>query len=322
MTESSIPMVSVFVLAYNHGKYIAQTLDGILMQNVTFDYDIVVGEDCSTDNTRSILLSYAEKHPQRFKLILHEKNVGGLQNVISTLGACRGKYVAFCEGDDYWTDPNKLQKQVDFLEANPAFSFAFHDCLILRQESGKTHRRIGERSIDTVVDLKSALIENNMPTASMVCRNILDVNELPQWFLHTSKGDYGFVVLLAERGLGKYFPEAMSVYRIHGGGVWSSKSTDYTYAEAVKFFSFLLEYFEDPELKKVIEAKLNLLRFNYSLERLGRGDMMGSLKAIGRNLSFSRDKRLQPRYGRVPRAVGAGVKSLILDRFGGERRGG
>ena len=110
--------VSVFMITYNHEKYIAEALDSILMQKTDFDFDIVIGEDCSTDATRRIVLEYSRKYPDKIKLLLHNVNVGFISNMMYVLEACTGKYVAMCEGDDYWTDPFKLQKQVDFLEAS------------------------------------------------------------------------------------------------------------------------------------------------------------------------------------------------------------
>ena len=124
--------VSVFMITYNHEKYIAEALDSILMQKTDFDFDIVIGEDCSTDATRRIVLEYSRKYPDKIKLLLHNVNVGFISNMMYVLEACTGKYVAMCEGDDYWTDPFKLQKQVDFLEANNEYMLATHGYRIVK----------------------------------------------------------------------------------------------------------------------------------------------------------------------------------------------
>lgn len=121
------PLVSVWMITYNHEKFIAQAIDSVIMQKTNFDYEIVIGEDCSTDRTREIVLEYKAKHPDKFKLLLQEKNVGMMQNFIVTLKTCNGKYIALLEGDDYWTDPLKLQKQVDFLQANLVFGKSLAD---------------------------------------------------------------------------------------------------------------------------------------------------------------------------------------------------
>ena len=127
--------VSVFMITYNHEKYIAEALDSILMQKTDFDFDIVIGEDCSTDATRRIVLEYSRKYPDKIKLLLHNVNVGFISNMMYVLEACTGKYVAMCEGDDYWTDPFKLQKQVDFLEANKEYMLATHGYRIVKDGS-------------------------------------------------------------------------------------------------------------------------------------------------------------------------------------------
>lgn len=127
--------VSVFMITYNHETYIAEALDSILMQKTDFDFDIVIGEDCSTDATRRIVLEYSRKYPDKIKLLLHNVNVGFISNLMYVLEACTGKYVAMCEGDDYWTDPFKLQKQVDFLEANKEYILATHGYRMVRDGS-------------------------------------------------------------------------------------------------------------------------------------------------------------------------------------------
>ncbi len=114
--------VSVPVVAYKHAKYIRQCLDSILMQKVNFKYEIVVGEDCSEDGTREILLEYQEKHPDKFVLLLNEKNMGAAANGRNVRQHCRGQYLSGCEGDDFWLDENKLQKQADFLDTHPEYT--------------------------------------------------------------------------------------------------------------------------------------------------------------------------------------------------------
>lgn len=128
--------VSICMITYNHGKFIAQAIESVLMQKTNFDYEIVIGEDCSTDNTREIVVSYAKKYPNKVKSILNEKNIGPIPNFVKTLNMCRGKYIAMLEGDDYWTDPYKLQKQVNFLEGNPEYGLVHTDYDALYQESG------------------------------------------------------------------------------------------------------------------------------------------------------------------------------------------
>src|SRR5271157_2282730 len=112
-------LVSVFMITYNHEKFVGQAIESIVTQKVNFDFELIIGEDCSTDNTLDICNKYAKQYPDIIKLFPSEKNYGMMGNTVRVLYACTGKYIAMCEGDDYWCDPYKLQKQIDFLEANP-----------------------------------------------------------------------------------------------------------------------------------------------------------------------------------------------------------
>ncbi len=120
-TLSVKPLVSVNMITYNHELYIAQAIEGVINQKTNFPFELVIGEDCSTDNTRKKIYDYQMKYPDIIKLVTSDSNVGGHQNSLRTTKACTGKYMAYCEGDDYWHNQNKLQIQVDFLEANPDY---------------------------------------------------------------------------------------------------------------------------------------------------------------------------------------------------------
>jgi glycosyltransferase involved in cell wall biosynthesis len=116
---SENPKVSVCMMTYNHERFIAQAIESVLEQKTSFDLELVIGEDCSTDGTRKIVAEYARKYPEKIKAMFRETNLGMTANGIQTLRECRGRYIALLEGDDYWTDPLKLQKQVDFLDVHP-----------------------------------------------------------------------------------------------------------------------------------------------------------------------------------------------------------
>jgi glycosyltransferase involved in cell wall biosynthesis len=142
------PIVSVCVQTYQHASYIRDALDGILMQKTDFAFEILLGEDESTDGTREICIEYAEKYHGKIRLFLNSrKNVihinglpTGRRNFMNNLKNARGKYIALLPGDDYWTDPHKLQKQVDFLEANPDFVICFHNVMVVHDENaGNSH---------------------------------------------------------------------------------------------------------------------------------------------------------------------------------------
>lgn len=129
------PLVSIVCITYNHEPYLRQALDSFLMQKTSFAYEIVLAEDCSTDGTREICMEYAAMYPDIIHYIWSENNVGAVENEARAIRAAKGKYIALCEGDDYWTDPKKLQKQVDFLESHPEYSVTFHRYKIHYEET-------------------------------------------------------------------------------------------------------------------------------------------------------------------------------------------
>lgn len=134
---SKTPLVSVKMITYNHEPYIAQAIEGVLEQETDFPFELVIGEDCSTDRTREIVLEYQKKHPDIIRVITSDKNVGVNKNSKRVYKVCRGKYIAFCEGDDYWHHPQKLQKQVDYLEAHPECGLVHSDAVWHVVETGQ-----------------------------------------------------------------------------------------------------------------------------------------------------------------------------------------
>lgn len=127
MTVMNEPLVSICCITYNHEPYIRDAIEGFLMQKTNFPFEMVIGEDCSTDGTREIVFDYAKKYPNIIRVITSEKNVGMINNLNRTLNACKGKYTAFCEGDDYWIDPLKLQKQVDIMNGDSTIGLIYTD---------------------------------------------------------------------------------------------------------------------------------------------------------------------------------------------------
>ncbi len=264
--ETSRLIVSVFMITYNHEKFIKQALESILIQRTNFDFNIVVGEDCSTDNTRRILLEY-KKNSEKFKLILHEKNIGAQANAIITFQACTGKYIALCEGDDYWTDPNKLQKQVDFLEANPNFIMCFHNADVI--DSNNVLRKFNNYKKKTYKGedlLKQWLI----PTASVIFRNILPA-KLPDYFEISTHGDLSLFLFLSQYGKLGVINETMSVYRINEQSITINEFKGIEHNEKhIEQCKQMIEYFK-PKYKKLLEKRiadyLCSTAYLYSLEK-------------------------------------------------------
>jgi glycosyltransferase involved in cell wall biosynthesis len=212
LADSSLT-VSVCVLSYNLEKYISDALDSILSQKVNFKYNIVIGDDCSTDNTHEIIRKYADQHPDKFILLLHDNNLGMLANFAKSLKACTGKYIAILDGDDYWTDPLKLQKQVDFLESHPDYSMVFHNADLHDYTQGE----IAVRPFN--VDLESReytaseiLMEWVVTTCSVLCVNKEQYRYIENklWF---PVQDLPLYLCCAKFGKIYYMEETMCVYR-------------------------------------------------------------------------------------------------------------
>jgi glycosyltransferase involved in cell wall biosynthesis len=222
------PTVSVHLITYNQETYIGQALDSALMQRTTFDWDLVVGEDCSTDRTRDIVVEYARRHPERIRTLLHPTRLGphafgmhGKNNFVATYRACRGRYVALLEGDDYWTDDRKLQKQVDFLERHPECTLCCHPVAVEYSGGRAQHwpSVIGSAGQDmcTLEDILRLESKPELPTLSMMFRRD-SLPDFPAWFHDVFNGDYAIQVLLAERGCIGFLTDCMAVHRKHAEG--------------------------------------------------------------------------------------------------------
>jgi glycosyltransferase involved in cell wall biosynthesis len=223
------PLVSVCVITYQHAAFIGQCLDSILSQETTFPFEILIGEDESTDGTREICMEYARRHPDRIRLYLRARALSSFEadgrtsrlNGTWTRRAARGKYVALCEGDDYWTATDKLAKQAEFLERHPDCSMCFHNARLVF-EDGSEPPRLSHRNeeMQPFYDVTHLLRENFIQTASIFYRRSTLVYPPPPWWYRMTVGDWPLLLLVSEHGPIGYLPETMSVYRLHEGGVW------------------------------------------------------------------------------------------------------
>ena len=260
------PIVSVCVQTYQHVAFIAQCLDGILLQKVNFPFEIIIGEDESTDDTRKICVEYAEKNPGKINLFLRSRKdvvyihggPTGRYNFIKNLEAARGKYIAICEGDDYWTDENKLQRQFNFMEANPEYAICFHRIFELNDDGTliKSHNDWNEEKTFTINDLAA---QNFIFTPSVFFRNGL-IEKLPAWINESPVMDYVLHMFNARHGLIKYFPEPMAVYRKHGAGLWSTLPQEISHERWVNLLDLLFqENFDESVKATLIEQKRHIM---------------------------------------------------------------
>jgi glycosyltransferase involved in cell wall biosynthesis len=214
--------LSVMIIAYNHEAFIAKALDSVLAQKTDFDFDIVIGDDCSTDSTREILVCYKSKHPSKIKLLLPEKNLGMMKNFLATLGGCQGEYIALLEGDDYWTSPDKLQRQVDLLDSNKEYAGSFHDVEVCYDEKqNENHLFYAKNKLNKIIfDQLDFAGGNFVQTCSVVYRSNC-LKGWPETFMEMPMGDWPLFALIAQNGSFVFIDEVMSAYRVHSGGVWS-----------------------------------------------------------------------------------------------------
>lgn len=235
--------VTIVTTTYNQEKYIGQAIDGMLMQKTDFPFKIVISNDCSTDKTSEILKDYKEKNPEKIEIIENEHNLGAMGNFINTLSQIKDtEYVALCDGDDFWTDENKLQKQIDFLDNNKGFNICFHKSKLFYQNEEKEESIIPEdvKEITTIDDLVKS---NYIVANSVVYRWKFNDRNLKGVFpSNIAPGDYYIHLLHAEDGKIKMIDEVMSAYRRHNEGMWWSNDNfdkeKFTLEYGKKFLNF------------------------------------------------------------------------------------
>ncbi|HVW99045.1 MAG TPA: glycosyltransferase, partial [Candidatus Babeliaceae bacterium] len=223
--------VSVVMITYGHEKYIAQAVNGVLMQECDFPVELIIANDCSPDNTDLIIKDFIENHSKggTINYIKHEKNVGMISNLISAIEQTTGDYIALCEGDDYWTDPMKLQKQVNFLEANPDYAMCIHNVMNLKEDGKKTLFATYDKEDFTITDLAKG---NFISTLSVVYRVYKE--KFPSYFHRIFLGDYVLNMHVAMNGKIRLINEVMGVYRLHGQSVWSARQEEFKLIKAAE----------------------------------------------------------------------------------------
>jgi glycosyltransferase involved in cell wall biosynthesis len=219
--------VSVLITTYNQEKYVTQAVESALRQQADFPFEIVIGDDCSTDHTRDILKALSKSHPERIRLWLRDQKGEGLPgkiNFVETLKACQGQFIALLDGDDYWTDVQKLQKQVNFLDGHSDYAFCFHNAGIVREgetpDPAKRFCAPDQKQTSTLEDLTRG---NFIFAGSVMFRRGL-FGEFPDWFYTALTGDWLLHLFNAQHGKIGYLDEVMAVYRVHAGSSWSSNS--------------------------------------------------------------------------------------------------
>jgi len=227
--------LSVLVMTYNHIRFIGQAIDSALAQRTDFPYEILVSEDCSTDGTREAVIERAAREPDRIRLLLSAVNLRSNAVVSRGIGAARGRYVAFLDGDDYWTDPRKLQKQVDFLRAHPECTMCFHNARV-EYEDGRPSYLWTPENQPRFSSFEDIWMGNFVPMCSTVFRRAA-IADIPEWYESLFPiTDWPLHILAARQGALGYLPEVMGVYRQHAGGLYSGHSEEEKQRRTLEFY--------------------------------------------------------------------------------------
>ena len=218
------PTLSVCMITYNQAKYISGALDSVLMQDTDFDFEVVIGDDCSYDGTAEIISEYARKYPHIIRHYVHQRNLGppdlpAKNNFIFTFNACQGDYIAILEGDDYWTDRKKLQLQVDFLKQNPEYTLTCHNVNILYEGDEQYIIESTSYDIEKTIGLREILSKGSQAaTCTLLMQNKI-FDDFPDWFYQARNSDVPLQILYTSKGPMKYFSRTMATYRRHNDGI-------------------------------------------------------------------------------------------------------
>jgi glycosyltransferase involved in cell wall biosynthesis len=264
------PLVSVIILAFQHVDFISRCIESALMQKTLFQMEILIGEDESVDGTREICEEYKKRFPDKIRLFLRSRkdviNINGRPtgrfNFIKCVEASRGRYIAFCEGDDYWTDPNKLQKQVDFLESNPDCVACHHWQEIAEMgASGEFAIKEAPRNGQGYLAVEKSGVEKiftnelRIKSRTVMFRNVL--TEFPEWFYKVAYGDVPLTMLLGKYGDFGFINEPMAVYRQTGKGVSALGRENWLftynqYIEWIKIWEYGNQHYADKYIKETL----------------------------------------------------------------------
>jgi glycosyltransferase involved in cell wall biosynthesis len=280
--------VSVCMITYNHEKFIEHAVNSVLQQDVDFDYEVVVGEDCSTDSTASTLERLESQNRGRLRVIYRRPNIGGQQNLKRTLTACQGEYIAFLEGDDYWTSKSKLQLQVDFLECNLNASGVYHRTTVTNAAALPSERR--QPPVIPPVDpprffsLDYLTSGNPLHVSSLVARRA-SLRNIDVWLADVRPGDWALSMMLATKGDLGFIPLEMSHYRVHEAGHYTRLSQPNRTAIALRMLrhvSRLVSGADKDLVERVIAAFANHWRSVVVRDsEILLDEVMNDLDAIG-----------------------------------------
>ena len=250
-------LISICLIVYNQEEFIAQAIESVLAQQVSIPYEIVIGEDHSTDNTRTILDKYAQNHPDKIRLLERATNLGMHRNFAETLRACRGDYIAVLEGDDYWVDTHKLARQAALLDANPELSACFTRTGFHVNDDPTPQHYIPGRSGKPQYETSDLIAKNYIATCSMMFRNVVKQIDFER-LQSLAMIDWPLWLLISQFGPIGYIDDLMAAYRYHDSGVWSGRDQVRKLADQLKAY----------QLMKTIMSSEYSLQFDWQIVKL------------------------------------------------------
>lgn len=261
----NLPAVSVIMLTYNHALYLKDAIEGVLMQKTDFNFELIICDDASTDHSEDVIRPYAERYPYQIKYYRHNLNIGFVENQRFAFQKASGKYLAYCEGDDYWTDEKKLQSQFDFLETHPDYVMTTARNLLLHQNSGELSNDGKDLifSNKEYVDFTQETFFKERPTQTftyLLRREFLDL----KWIdVYSDYRDLYYFYHLLEFGKGRAFNKIIGVYRLHEGGVYSSLEIEKKLRTSITIFKNIKNQNKDNRANTQIIKDLDFLISKY-----------------------------------------------------------
>lgn len=284
------PLVSVIMITYNHEPYIRDAIEGVVSQRTDFLYELIIGEDFSTDKTRDIVLEYQKKYPEIIRVLGSDSNVGMLNNGRRTSDACRGAYIAYCEGDDYWTDENKLQEQIQAMRRHPECEVSFHPAMKVKAETGEQMGIMGQIYDHETILSASEVIDRGiafMPTCSLCVKAQFFCRKENIDFFRKHGGSFLVKFLPSINGGALYINHVFSAYRASSIGSWTQTARENPEFAVRSFESFFSATYDD--INEMTDFK-----FKDAIERLRLNHARAVL--CRRDISVEARKRISLRY--------------------------
>jgi glycosyltransferase involved in cell wall biosynthesis len=260
------PKVSVFMLTYNHATWIGEAIESALAQVTPFPVEILIADDCSTDGTRAIVREYAERHPEKIRLLLPEENLGVVGIWPRAARLCRGEYVAILEGDDYWTSPEKLARQVALLDSHRDWMSCFHGATLFHEQGGFPDRPATPAFDRHVFELDDVLRACFIPFLTVMFRRVA-LQGVPDWIFTYKWFDWLFHIHCARQGKIGHFDDDLAAYRVHDRGNWSSRDRSSQIGEDLRVYQCLLD--ELPQRRELIERCMEHRHGQLAVETCG-----------------------------------------------------